>query len=116
MDRIIIERRKKKRLNILIFVDIYDIYSGNTICSGVITNISTGGIQVEIKEEVTKKGEILLGFSLPNGFIFSGIHGIIVRKERDSFAYVYGIKFIKISFKDKVKIWWFMRSYKYMLK
>ena len=104
-----IEKRRHKRLKTIILADIYAINGNRLLGRGCITDISAGGVQIETREPVTVDEEFILKFYLPNGTSFDKIKGVIVRRNKESFTYLYGIKFTEISFSDRVKIWWYVR-------
>ncbi|MEK6647026.1 MAG: PilZ domain-containing protein [Candidatus Firestonebacteria bacterium] len=105
-----IEKRKHLRISTIILADLYALDRFNTFLGrGCITNVSTSGMQIETKDPITaSSSDFLLKFSLPNGTFFDQIRGRIMRVKKDTFTQIYGIRFTRIHWKDKFKIWWFL--------
>lgn len=104
------EKRKHLRVNTIVKVDVFNYYSGKFISSGYITDIGIGGLRIEANEHINDEDDVLLKFILTNGHFFENLRGRIIRTGKESFTYFYGIKFIDVSLRDRVRLWFFSKK------
>jgi len=106
-----VEKRRHKRVSTIIMADLYaKDQSGRMVGRGCITDVSVSGIQIETKEPLQIEGDFVVRFYLPNGMGFENLEGRIVRTSKASITNVYGIKFTKISFFDRLRLWWYIAT------
>jgi hypothetical protein len=113
------EKRRHERINTIIRADLFTFsqYDPRFVGKGVITDIGIGGMKLETNDVIEEGEDLLIKFFLPRGQYFDNIRGRIVRTQKDSFTFIYGIRFIDIKFLDKIKIWLFTKRVKiYKLK
>ena len=103
------EDRKHDRLEVGIVVNLYSPGSAVPRGRAFIRDVSLGGIGLETVSEFALGDMLNLDFTLPNGNTFKDIEGRIVRLRKDVMTYNIGIRFTKIRFLDKLKIWWFAK-------
>ena len=106
MEKLEYERRKHKRIrtNYLADIYLYSYFSPKFLTKGVITDLSISGIKIEAHSSI-KDVDLLITFTLPGDEKFYNIRGRVIRDIKESFTHIYGIKFVDMKFKDKLKIW-----------
>lgn len=104
------EKRKHLRVSNIVRIDIFNFFSGKFISSGYITDICVGGIRVESNEKINDEDDVLLKFILPNGNYFDNLKGRIMRTGKESFTFFYGIKFLDVSLRDKLRLWFYSKK------
>jgi len=110
MRDLVFEKRRNSRVNTIVKVDIFNYFSGKFIANGYITDVSYGGMRVESNKHFGDEDDILLKFVLNNGQYFENIKGRIVRTGKESFTYFYAIKFIDVSLRDKIRLWFYSKK------
>ena len=106
----IYEKRRHDRIDAIIKVDIFEYRGGKFLGKGYITDISISGLRVETNDEINDSEDLFIKFLLPNGYYFDGIRSRILRTQKDSFSFIYGIRFVELFFKDKFRIWMFTKN------
>ena len=109
MDRPIYEKRRHARIDIVLTADLFRFgnYNPKFLGKGIITDLGIGGMKIETNDVISEEEELFIKFFLPNGAYFDNIRGKIMRTQKVSFTYTYGIRFIEIKLRDKFRIWRF---------
>ena len=106
----VFEKRRNFRVNTIIKINIFNYYSGKFLGTGYITDVSIGGLRVESIKNISDDDDVLVKFILNNFQYFENIRGRIIRTGKESFTYFYGIKFMDVSFRDRVRLWFYSRK------
>lgn len=108
------EKRRHKRVNAHIKADIYvySYYDPKILGKGIISNLSAGGVKFESSDDINEDEDLLITFFLPNGKKYYNIRSRIVRKQKVSFVFTYGMKFIEMKLMDKIRMIFFARREK----
>lgn len=111
LQRLYIEKRRHKRISTIIMVDLLITEKNNQLLGrACMTDLSISGMQVETKDELNSEGEFAVRFYLPNGMSFENVYAKIMRRRKESITHVYGLRFTRIPFLDRMRIWWYITT------
>ena len=106
--------RINKRLSAIIIADIFSTPDRIQIGKGCITDFSLGGIRIETNEPLKEDEIFIFKFLLPDGQFFDGVRGKVVRSYKETFTFAYGVRFLEVRFRDRIKLWIYgLRANKY---